>query len=77
MTRIEQELARYSDDQDDTTDGTKNIVIPDYEKDEDLGIYIEMKPPSKQLYKAVGYNDLTTISKMMVGTDEEKRNEEF
>ena len=54
-----------------------NILLPQYEYNESLKVYVEIDPPKSSLYKSVGYNDLNTIKEIMDGDDSEKRSADF
>ena len=41
-----------------------NILIPEYEYNEDLKYYTEVKIPPETIYKSIGYNDLQTVQVM-------------
>jgi len=47
--------------------------LPQYELNEKLKVYEEVKIPPKDLYMAVGYNDLEKVKVFMEGNDKEKR----
>jgi hypothetical protein len=49
------------------------IICPSYTKDDALQIYVEDPAPPSTVFKAVGYNNLEIVKKMMEGTDSEKR----
>jgi len=53
----------------------KNIILPVYEFNSDLQVYMEVNPPCSSMYKAVGFNDLNKVKVMMEGDDQEKRTE--
>jgi hypothetical protein len=50
----------------------RDIILPKYKYDENFKVYTEINIPPSSIYKAVGYNDLISIQKIMKGTDEEK-----
>ena len=58
-------------------DSAANIILPKYEKNEDLNVYMEIDQPPKSLYKAIGYNDLQRVQLIMEGNDSEKRSSDF
>ena len=58
-------------------DAYKNIILPRYQKNQELGVYVEVEKPPKAIYKAVGYNDMNRIKIIMEGDDAEKRDESF
>jgi hypothetical protein len=58
-------------------DSFSNIIMPHYEFNSELKVYMETNTPSKALYKAVGYNDLNRIKLIMEGDDSEKRSLDF
>ncbi len=51
----------------------RDIILPKYKYDENFKVYTEINIPPASIYKAVGYNDLISIKKIMEGTDDEKR----
>lgn len=52
-----------------------NIVLPKYVYQEELKFFEECDPPSKKLYKGIGFNDKDQIRIMMEGDDNEKRSQ--
>ena len=58
-------------------DAFSNIIMPHYEFNDELKVYMESEVPSKALYKTVGYNDLNRIKLIMEGDDSEKRSMDF
>ena len=58
-------------------DSSSNIIMPKYEMNEDLKIYLEVNVPPKSIYKPIGYNDLNKVKEIMEGDDSEKRSSDF
>lgn len=56
-------------------DAHKNIILPQYVKNEELQVYEEVNMPPKSMYKAIGYNDMQRVKVVMEGDDAEKRSE--
>ena len=53
--------------------GHMNVLVPNYEFNEELKFYVEKDGPPESMYKTVGFNDLKQVRIMMEGNDEEKR----
>jgi hypothetical protein len=49
------------------------VICPQYEYNEELKIYTECSVPPETVYKAVGFNNLEVVRKMMDGDDADKR----
>ena len=58
-------------------DSFSNIILPQYEFNEGLKVYIEIDTPPKSIYKAIGYNDLAKIKEIKMGDDSEKRSSDY
>lgn len=54
---------------------SKNIILPQYELNNDLKVYEEINIPPSSLYKAVGYNDMQRVKIIVEGDDSDKRSE--
>jgi BMFP domain-containing protein YqiC len=49
------------------------VICPQYTLNDELKIYTEDSRPPETVFKAVGYNNLEIVKKMMQGDDAEKR----
>lgn len=49
------------------------VLCPTYKYNEELKIYTEHCEPPETVFKAVGFNNLEVVKKMMDGDDSEKR----
>lgn len=50
------------------------IRLPKYFYNQHVGIFEEKEMPPASLFMKIGYNNLVNIRKIMLGNDEEKRN---
>lgn len=48
-----------------TVDPSHNVSVPNYIFDEQLRVYREVEPPSKEIFKKVGFNDQQKIKEIM------------
>ena len=48
-----------------SVDASNNVSLPNYVYDKQLRVYREVMPPSKLLFKSVGYNDQDLIKEIM------------
>ena len=49
------------------------VICPQYVLNEELKIYVEENRPPETVFKAVGFNNLEVVKKMMDGNDLDKR----
>jgi len=75
--KVQRELEMHEMKQSSDASFGQNIILPEYEYNKDLNVYVEVNMPPKALYKSVGYNDLQRVQIIMEGDDKEKRSTDF